>query len=126
MNSIKNTILQDIEFIKDALTGIGDSYTVTVTEPYAKKKDLILDVYIGHIPKEESNKPNRFDFPCEVRSLMGNKTIIYVDKVAEYHLNNYNLYVMISEFANRISDNFEIFDFYESTHGYISFKVIKI
>ena len=98
------------------------------TMAYVKFKDrTIFDVYIGLIPREESNKPNRFDFPNEIKGLVGQKTIDYVDKVVQFHEDNRNLYLMISGFANRISDSFEIFDFHESSsHGYITFKVLKI
>lgn len=126
MNQSISEIVQDIEFIKDALTSIRDNYPVRVTEPFVKKRGIILDIYIGCVPKEQSNKPNRFDFPSEIKGLLGRQTIDYVDKVAQFHEDNRNLYLMISEFANRISDSFEIFDFYESLHGYITFKVLKI
>ncbi len=129
MNHLKQfDDVQDIEFIEDALTSIRDKYKVTVNKPFVKFIDrIIFDVYIGLIPREESNKPNRFDFPSEIKGLLGRQTIDYVDKVAQFHEDNRNLYLMISEFANRISDSFEIFDFYESSsHGYITFKVLKI
>lgn len=135
---------KDIEFIEDALTSIRDRYKISVEKGSSLKvvKKInhgifeTLDRYAGErvkyqatsieytikiaIPREP--KINRFD---------SDHTILeqYFLVSSKYHQELSDLYIMISEFSNRISDNFEMFDFKLVTQWgseYIHFGIIKI
>ncbi len=125
MNQSISEIVQDIEFIKDALTSIRDKYEVSVEDGYVPLKVVSKKIHtvLGKCEIGIDSKPKIEGYLIKISGLPRepifnrldsdhNSIAQYLEALSKYHQELTGFYTMISEFLNRISDSFEIFNYH--------------